>query len=236
LQREVDRRIGDHIRRRRRFLGMTKATLATGLGVSYQALQRYESGDYHIGPERLNEIARLLGVPLASLNTGRTPGFAEADMLQRFAESHDGLALLRALSRIEDRTVRKRIISAVQSLSPGPVVLEIDGRGFTARLNQNCQAKTSPEKDAKAVRAIRTMKLDLAVLISHALRARRIRQKAAAKLLHTNQPRISAMANSDIRSMSLERLLRYALILGWIAELRFTENTKSLTLPRVGVK
>ena len=77
------------------------------------------------------------------------------------------------------------------------------------------------------------MKRDLAMLIGQDLQAQRIKQKNAAKLLHTNQPRISAMANGDIRSMSLERLLRYALILNWTAELRFIPSTESSATARL---
>ena len=35
---------------------MTQATLANGLGVSYQLIQKYENGDYHIGAGRLTKL------------------------------------------------------------------------------------------------------------------------------------------------------------------------------------
>ena len=154
LQRKADHRIGDRIRRRRRFLGMTQAALASALGVTYQVLQRYESGDYHIGSDRLKEVAFLLGVPLQQLSTGRPPGSAQADALQRFAESYDGIALLRAVSQIEDRKARKRIISAIESLSRGPPEEETGQRQLRAGLIHDCRRMNSPEKDAEAVRAI----------------------------------------------------------------------------------
>ena len=167
------------------------------------------------------------------LISGHPPSSAQADELQRFAESHDGIALLRAASRIEDRKVRKQIISAVESLSHGRAQGDTDALQFTAQLDHGCHSMNAPEKDAEAVRAIQAMKRDLAGLISQALRARRIRQKNAAKLLNTNQPRISAMANRDSRLMSLERLLRYALILNWTAELRFIPSTESSATARL---
>jgi predicted XRE-type DNA-binding protein len=52
-------------------------------------------------------------------------------------------------------------------------------------------------------------KVRLAVTINEILKKNRLRQKAAAKLLGLNQPKISALANYRLDGFSVERLLRF---------------------------
>lgn len=54
----------------------------------------------------------------------------------------------------------------------------------------------------------------LAVAINQAIRARRLSQAGAARLLETNQPKISALANYRLDGFSVERLMRFLNALG----------------------
>ena len=49
----------------------------------------------------------------------------------------------------------------------------------------------------------------LAVTINTILEQKGLRQMAAAKLLHLNQPKISALANYRLEGLSVERLIRF---------------------------
>jgi len=64
---EAENTIFDHlglrIRRAREALDLTQRELAKQLGVSEVTLQRYESGDGRIPPQRLVELAATLRVP-----------------------------------------------------------------------------------------------------------------------------------------------------------------------------
>lgn len=62
--RSIDIRIGKKIRHRRWALTMSQKTLADRLGVSFQQLQKYESGANRISASRLWEAATALDVPL----------------------------------------------------------------------------------------------------------------------------------------------------------------------------
>jgi transcriptional regulator with XRE-family HTH domain len=62
---EIDRRIGEQIRKRRVALGLTQEQLAAALDVSYQQLQKYESGANRIAAARLFLLALRLDVPLS---------------------------------------------------------------------------------------------------------------------------------------------------------------------------
>jgi transcriptional regulator with XRE-family HTH domain len=58
--RRVDEHVGERIRRRRSELGLTQEQLAESLGISYQQVQKYETGANRISAGRLYRIARRL--------------------------------------------------------------------------------------------------------------------------------------------------------------------------------
>lgn len=60
----VDVHVGQRIRERRVLLGLSQETLAGGLGVSFQQVQKYERGTNRISASRLFELAGLLSVPV----------------------------------------------------------------------------------------------------------------------------------------------------------------------------
>ena len=62
--RHIDRHVGERIRSRRAELGMTQHDLATLLGISYQQVQKYETGANRVSAGRLYEMARQLGSPV----------------------------------------------------------------------------------------------------------------------------------------------------------------------------
>jgi transcriptional regulator with XRE-family HTH domain len=63
----VDDYIGARMHDRRTELGLSQAALAEKLGVSFQQIQKYESGVNRVSAARLFEICKALKVPLASM-------------------------------------------------------------------------------------------------------------------------------------------------------------------------
>jgi transcriptional regulator with XRE-family HTH domain len=61
---EVDIHVGRKIRQRRTALGMDQETLARGVGVSFQQIQKYERGTNRVSASRLFDISGALGVPI----------------------------------------------------------------------------------------------------------------------------------------------------------------------------
>ena len=61
-----DVQIGSRIRAAREAAKVSQTELGNALGVSFQQLQKYESGSNRIGAARLEEVAIFLGVPVAS--------------------------------------------------------------------------------------------------------------------------------------------------------------------------
>ena len=62
--RRIDQHVGERIRMRRAELGLTQEQLAQALKVSYQQVQKYETGANRISAGRIYEIARKLGVEI----------------------------------------------------------------------------------------------------------------------------------------------------------------------------
>jgi len=63
----VDQYIGARMREGRRALNVTQESLGEKLGVTFQQIQKYESGRNRISAARLFEICETLDVSLASM-------------------------------------------------------------------------------------------------------------------------------------------------------------------------
>ena len=61
----IDQHVGTQLRLRRAQAGMTQSELGAKVGLSFQAVQKYETGENRISASRLFQLARILGVPLA---------------------------------------------------------------------------------------------------------------------------------------------------------------------------
>jgi transcriptional regulator with XRE-family HTH domain len=61
----VDIHVGSRIRTRRILLGQSQENIASQLGISFQQLQKYESGANRISASRLYDVAYILDVPVA---------------------------------------------------------------------------------------------------------------------------------------------------------------------------
>ena len=84
----IDVYVGGRMRLRRIQLGLSQGALASKIGVSFQAVQKYESGDIRISASRLYDVAQVLEVSPAFFfegypdgmvaGAGRLPGPPEA--------------------------------------------------------------------------------------------------------------------------------------------------------------
>ncbi len=128
----IDRQVGERLRRRRMLLGVTQDQLGAALGLSYQQIQKYETGGNRISAGRLAQIAGVLGVQ---------PGwfFGAADS-HEIASGPDRsvIDLVRHYGRIEDERVRAHLLALVRALAD-----QAEGFGDGAGMN-------SPNGDAAA--------------------------------------------------------------------------------------
>jgi transcriptional regulator with XRE-family HTH domain len=111
----TDKHVGNRVRMRRLMLDMTQARLGEALGVTFQQVQKYEKGTTRIGASRLQQIAQILEVPISFFfEDGAAP--MPTDISELLATS-EGLALVRAITRIKDARLRRSITDFVESLA-----------------------------------------------------------------------------------------------------------------------
>jgi transcriptional regulator with XRE-family HTH domain len=107
-------------------LGLTQDQLAQALGISYQQVQKYETGTNRVSAGRLYDISRVLDSGVGAFFDGIEPD----------RNSHDETAdrgnratieLVRSFQAINDPQVRRAVSSLVKSLSgQGPDAGELD--------------------------------------------------------------------------------------------------------------
>ena len=61
----IDRHVGSRVRMRRMLAGVSQERLGEALGLTFQQVQKYEKGTNRISASRLQQIAKMLGVPVA---------------------------------------------------------------------------------------------------------------------------------------------------------------------------
>lgn len=125
----VDVHVGQRIRMRRLFKGMSQSDLARSLGLTFQQVQKYERGMNRVSASRLYDLSRVLEVPVSfffddlpedAKDDARIPstdavGLAEAGLSDPLAK-RETAELVRAYYSISDLTLRKRVYDMIKAL------------------------------------------------------------------------------------------------------------------------
>ena len=122
----IDRHVGARVRMRRLLISMSQGELGSAIGVTFQQVQKYEKGSNRIGASRLQQISRILDVPVGFFFEG-APLPAELvetndqapspSYLTDFLTTSDGLALTKAFMEIKDSRLRRRIIDLLENIA-----------------------------------------------------------------------------------------------------------------------
>jgi transcriptional regulator with XRE-family HTH domain len=131
----IDRHVGNRIRGRRVGLRISQTKLGQAIGVTFQQIQKYESGTNRVGASNLFKIAKALGVDVAFFFEGvaaedaslmpSSTGYAMAAGLsdapaQPFEvnpmNSREAFELMHNYFRIPDPIIRKRLFQLVRTL------------------------------------------------------------------------------------------------------------------------
>lgn len=124
----IDCHVGSRVRIQRMLVGVTQEKLGGALGITFQQIQKYEKGSNRISASRLQQIANMLNVPVASFFEGAPTGEAAAQSSDQpsnisqasaFMVSAEGVKLTKALLRIKSASVRRRVIELVETLGEG---------------------------------------------------------------------------------------------------------------------
>ena len=115
----IDRLVGSRVRLIRTARGLSQSRLADDLGITFQQVQKYEKGTNRISASRLFDISRLLGVGVPELYAG-----ADDDALGSTVEAGNALPslldhkIIRALSRIDDDQIKRKVLALIRTLAP----------------------------------------------------------------------------------------------------------------------
>ncbi len=112
-----DHEIGRRIRARRVAIGMSQSKLGQRLGVTFQQVQKYEKGLNRIGSGRLEELARILDVPITFFYDDANTGDGDVSRLLKVANTMQALKLLRAYSAIQNPKLRQALVDLATQLA-----------------------------------------------------------------------------------------------------------------------
>jgi transcriptional regulator with XRE-family HTH domain len=124
-----DLEVAKRVRALRLQRGISQTELGGILDVTFQQVQKYETGTNRISAGRLQQIAEVLDVPVTYFYAGsdgtngsepKSPAInGEFDLLQ----SAHAIRLVRAYSRIGDRGIRLKLLKLAETIAEAPVTL-----------------------------------------------------------------------------------------------------------------
>lgn len=117
---KTDVHIGRKVRERRVALGWSQSDLADRLGISFQQVQKYESGANRISGSRIWDIANVLQTPVSTFFEGLDGPSAAAETSAVEEErtfDRQTLELARAVNQIDDEQVKTQLIRLVKAFA-----------------------------------------------------------------------------------------------------------------------
>jgi transcriptional regulator with XRE-family HTH domain len=115
-----DIEIGRKIRTLRLERGLSQSRLATGIGLSFQQLQKYESGANRVSAGRLQRIADLLGVPITvfyGMPGVRVKKNDAHDDAFIYLQARGAVRVARAYAGISSRATKNALLVLIEALS-----------------------------------------------------------------------------------------------------------------------
>jgi transcriptional regulator with XRE-family HTH domain len=130
----IDKHVGTRIRGRRIGMRISQTKLGQAIGVTFQQIQKYESGTNRVGASNLFKIAKALNVDVSFFFEGMLGGDSIGGMPAMLPSgglaespapsfdfnpmnSRDAVELMHNYFRIPDPTVRKRLFQLVRVLA-----------------------------------------------------------------------------------------------------------------------
>jgi transcriptional regulator with XRE-family HTH domain len=113
--RQVDGHVGERIRVRRTEMGLTQEQLAGVVGISYQQIQKYETGANRVSAGRLFEIGKAVGVGVDYFFEGCELSAPELT-LPHGGRNRAAIELVRNFLELEDDTLRNAVATLLRAL------------------------------------------------------------------------------------------------------------------------
>ncbi len=112
----IDVHVGSRVRRSRTLLGMNQTQLGEKLGITYQQIQKYETGFNRISASRLYQMTRIMDVSVSFFFDGLDEG-ASAWSPDNILLKRETLEFVRAYYRIGDPAARKHLFELIKAMA-----------------------------------------------------------------------------------------------------------------------
>jgi transcriptional regulator with XRE-family HTH domain len=120
----IDQQVGERIRKRRTLLGYTQEQLAEALDISYQQIQKYETGANRVSAGRLYQIAQRLETPVSFFFEGLGIDYETEESGAN--SNRSTIDLVRNFNSIGDSSVRMSLAGLVKSLAQSQDAQAVD--------------------------------------------------------------------------------------------------------------
>ncbi|WP_374377427.1 helix-turn-helix domain-containing protein [Dongia sp.] len=120
----IDIHVGRRLHTRRTQLGLSQERLAKAIGLTFQQIQKYETGINRVSSSRLFDLARALEIDVTYFFSGIENGLADAVGAVPLVPTNEGdpleqretIELVRAYYRIKNVRVRRQLVELARSL------------------------------------------------------------------------------------------------------------------------
>ena len=110
----IDVHVGRRLRQARLLVGLSQEELGAGIGVSFQAVQKYEHGENRLSASRLFRAAKLLGRPVSFFFDDIE---GEGPVSDTGAFTRDEIELVRHYRQIQSGEVRENLLQVTKRIS-----------------------------------------------------------------------------------------------------------------------
>ena len=122
----IDALVGVRLRARRQELQISQQELGRRLGITFQQVQKYETGSNRMSAGRLNDISAALEVPISyffagnEAEAGASLTGIRAQGTSVLLKEPGAVRLLAANSRVPSPSLRRSIVEIVEGLAGNP--------------------------------------------------------------------------------------------------------------------
>lgn len=117
----LDILVGKRIRTQRLMRKMSQSELGKQLGITFQQIQKYESGVNRVGAGRLQTIAKIFDLPVsvffgednATLDASDTAN----ETVLNFLNTARAVKLVKDFSRIKDPAIQQAVVALVEKIA-----------------------------------------------------------------------------------------------------------------------
>jgi len=116
----TDTGVGEKIRTQRLLRRISQTDLGNAVGITFQQIQKYETGVNRVGAGRLQRIAEVLGVPVSFFFEGARGSGTEVENINsslRFLESAAAVRVVRAFAEIDNPKIRQATVALIEAIA-----------------------------------------------------------------------------------------------------------------------